>query len=215
MMNLSDLPASSAKLETMHWELGGVSLQLPATAVFPSLVDLSLENIEVSPDSGHLLARLLSSACCPSLQKLQLRKLTLPKRYELRTLGAINVRQDNYRALDAETEDAYTLWISAPRLEELTFLIDQPRHIVVDGELPCMERLKIDLFSNRDVFEFKDEYDINKGSICLLHCCTSLTCLEVSLKVTEVCIQSTYYDMAPNSLKTVSSKSFIYTFLFF
>jgi hypothetical protein len=69
MMDLINLP-SSAKLETMHWELQGVRLQLPATAMFTSLVDLSLENIELVAGGGHLLARLLSSACCPSLQKL-------------------------------------------------------------------------------------------------------------------------------------------------
>jgi hypothetical protein len=67
MINLNDLP-SSAKLETMHWELGGLRFQLPAAAVFASLMDLSLENIDLGIGSGHLLARLLSSACCPSLQ---------------------------------------------------------------------------------------------------------------------------------------------------
>jgi hypothetical protein len=72
MMDLINLP-SSAKLETMHCKLEGVRLRLPTTAVFPSLVDLSPENIELVAGSGHLLARLLSSACCPSLQKLQLR----------------------------------------------------------------------------------------------------------------------------------------------
>jgi hypothetical protein len=77
MMNLSEL-ASSAKLETMHLKLKGVRLQLPAAAVFASLVDLSLENTEFAAGSGHLLARFLSSACCPSLQKLQLSKFRLP-----------------------------------------------------------------------------------------------------------------------------------------
>jgi hypothetical protein len=73
MMNLGEL-ASSAKLETTHLKLKGVRLQLPAA----SLVDLSLENTEFAAGSGHLLARFLSSACCPSLQKLQLSKFRLP-----------------------------------------------------------------------------------------------------------------------------------------
>ena len=80
MMNLSDLPCS-AKLETMHWDLKDVRLQLPATAVFASLVDLSPEYVHLCDcgNSGHILARLLSSACFPSLQKLHLRKITFPK----------------------------------------------------------------------------------------------------------------------------------------
>jgi hypothetical protein len=53
MMNLGEL-ARSAKLETMHLKLKGVRLQLPAAAVFASLVDLSLENIEFTAGSGHL-----------------------------------------------------------------------------------------------------------------------------------------------------------------
>jgi hypothetical protein len=81
MMNLNYLP-SSAKLESMHLELGGVRLHLPAAAVFSSLVDLSLENIELVAGSGHLLARLLSPACCPSLQKLQA--------YNCGTLGSLD-----------------------------------------------------------------------------------------------------------------------------
>ncbi|XP_066347924.1 putative FBD-associated F-box protein At5g56390 [Miscanthus floridulus] len=51
-INLNDLP-SSAKLEIMHWELGGVRLQLPAAAVFASLMDLSLENIDLGVGSGQ------------------------------------------------------------------------------------------------------------------------------------------------------------------
>ena len=59
MMDLSELP-SSAMLETMHWKLDSESLLLPATAVFTSLLDLSLESIVLPAGSRHLLARLQS-----------------------------------------------------------------------------------------------------------------------------------------------------------
>jgi hypothetical protein len=75
--------------------------------------------------------------------------------------------------------------ISAPKLEEISFLPNQPGHIEVDGELPCVGSLKVELWSHG----YKD--DINGGSIRLLRCRTSLTCLEVSLQVATVCIQST------------------------
>jgi hypothetical protein len=216
MINLNDLP-SSAKLESMHLELGGVRLHLPAAAVFSSLADLSLENIELVAGSGHLLARLLSSACCPSLQKLQLWNLRLPRLNKLLIeasalvelsisngpiagLETLKLKTPSLRIFHFE-DYAYlgTLGISAPKLKELTFLCNQPDNIEVDGELPCVESLKVELGSHG--YEDDDD-DINDGSICLLRCCTSLTCLEVSLRVTTVCIQSTSYDMPPNSLKT-------------
>ncbi|KAL6636645.1 hypothetical protein ACP70R_024217 [Stipagrostis hirtigluma subsp. patula] len=68
---LGDLP-SSANLETMSLMLGGVRVRLPATAAFESLVDLTLESMIVLGDSSHLLARLISSECCPRLQKLSM-----------------------------------------------------------------------------------------------------------------------------------------------
>jgi len=108
--------------------------------VFISLVDLSLENIELVAGSGHLLAHLLSSACCPSLKKLQLRELSLPELNELlieaRALlelsmssrpyigpATLKLKTPSLRILDIEDYDYLrTLGISAPRLEELAFL---------------------------------------------------------------------------------------------
>lgn len=52
-----------------------------------------------------------------------------------------------------------TLGISAPRLEELTFLPRQPDHIDVDGELPCVESMKVvNLYTHRDEDDSEDEY---------------------------------------------------------
>ncbi|XP_066345871.1 uncharacterized protein [Miscanthus floridulus] len=195
MMDLINLP-SSAKLETMHWEQQGVRLQLPATAVFTSLVDLSLEDIELVAGSAHLL----SSACCPSLQKLQLWNLRLPRLNKLliEASALLVLSMSNGPIAGPETlklkttslrifhfEDyAYlgTLGISAPKLEGLTFLLNQPDNSEVDGELPCVESLKVELGSHG--YEDDDDDDINDGSICLLRCCASLICLEVSLRVT-------------------------------
>jgi hypothetical protein len=51
-------------------------------------------------------------------------------------------------------------------------------------ELPYVRSLKVELLSHGD----EDDH-INNGSIRLLRCCTSLTCLDVSLHVDMVCIQ--------------------------
>lgn len=59
--------------------LDHVKLGLPSTAVFPSLTDLSLEAIVVEAGGDHLLARLVSSACCPGLYRLRLVRLKLQR----------------------------------------------------------------------------------------------------------------------------------------
>ena len=74
VMILDDLELErSARMETMRLALGGATVRLPSTAAaFASLADLTLENMELAVDSG----RLLSSACCPRLQKLRLREVS-------------------------------------------------------------------------------------------------------------------------------------------
>ncbi|KAL6603631.1 hypothetical protein ACP70R_043992 [Stipagrostis hirtigluma subsp. patula] len=72
-----------AKLETMRLALGGARLRVPATVVFASLTDLSLERIKITPTGGaHLLGRLVSSASCPRLRKLVLRKVRFARTEE-------------------------------------------------------------------------------------------------------------------------------------
>ncbi|WVZ87132.1 hypothetical protein U9M48_033824 [Paspalum notatum var. saurae] len=152
MMNLSELPCS-AKLKTLRWNLSGVRLQLPASATFTSLVDLSLERIELAAGSAPLLSRLVSSACCPRLQKLKLTKLKLGTLNEIEVLieaGALlelscnEIKGDRWNDLSLELRTpslrvlrmvhcyAQALRISAPRLEELV-LEDLPDEIHVDG----------------------------------------------------------------------------------
>jgi len=81
VMTLDEMDNNFAKMETMHLRLGGAELRLPcSTVVFPSLIDLSLEDIEVPAGGGYLLSRLVSSACCPRLHKLRLQQLKLADR---------------------------------------------------------------------------------------------------------------------------------------
>ncbi|CAO2036504.1 unnamed protein product [Urochloa humidicola] len=148
MMNLSDLP-SNAKLETMHLYLDGEMIQPPVTAVFTWLTDLSLQSIEFPNGSGHLLSRLLSSACCPRLQKLELRNLRLsPQSNELLVESgtllelsceemlahgvALELRTPILRVLCMRRQRDYdcirTFRICSPKLEELTFLGEEPTH---------------------------------------------------------------------------------------
>ncbi|TVU15733.1 hypothetical protein EJB05_39271, partial [Eragrostis curvula] len=79
MMNLDSLPVS-AKMVTMRLALHRATVQLPSSASFASLTDLTLEHMVLADGSVRLLARLLSSACCPCLLKLRLRKLELERR---------------------------------------------------------------------------------------------------------------------------------------
>jgi len=72
VMDLDELLLSSPKLECMRLGLSNAEVRLPRTVVFTSLKDLTLEFVELAAGSGHLLSRLLSSVCCPSLQKLRM-----------------------------------------------------------------------------------------------------------------------------------------------
>jgi hypothetical protein len=181
MIDLTEL-AGSPKLETMHLALDGATLCLPMTAVFTSLEDLSLQDIEFPAGSGHLLLRrLLSPACCPRLQKLKLRKLGFAKLNELLVEASallelsyedmpgtrvLELKTPNLRVLRiGKYNEIQTLRISAPRLEKLTFLDDRPEHIDIDGELPCVRSLDIELYSHK---LGDDDYDANKVSTCLL-----------------------------------------------
>ncbi|KAF8649998.1 hypothetical protein HU200_064160 [Digitaria exilis] len=194
------------------------SFHLPATAVFTSLADLSLESIEFPSGSSHLLHRLLSSACCPRLQRLQLRKLRvvialsellLIEASALLELSCEDIQGNNLplvlqlktpslQALRmADCGDIETLRISAaPRLEELIFFDDQPRRIICEaqGELSCVRSLQVELYSHKS-HHYVNEDSKDNVSICLLQCCTSITSLDVSLDVIEVCNQRASGDM--------------------
>ncbi|KAL6650764.1 hypothetical protein ACP70R_009689 [Stipagrostis hirtigluma subsp. patula] len=202
---------SYPKLETMRLTLDGVRLKLPTAAVYASITDLSFENVEFVDGNGHLLARLLSSACCPRLQKLRVKNLRFaalsliePLVRGQRTLGAVvggNVSwARGSRAADSTPPGSPLGGLqqppcanaSSPRLEELVFLEGQPYSIDIDGELPCVRSLNVELTSHRYNFQDdhddddddnndNDDHDDNEATIRLLQCCTSITCLNMSL----------------------------------
>lgn len=72
LVNPNSLLHSSMKLEAMRLVVHGAVIRLPATAVFTSLSDLSLEGMRVEDGDDNLPALLLSRACWPRLQKLHL-----------------------------------------------------------------------------------------------------------------------------------------------
>ncbi|CAL5030039.1 unnamed protein product [Urochloa decumbens] len=138
---LEDLPSSS-KMETMRLALDGAAVRLPAAATFAALVDLSLENMEFTGVNGQLLNRLLSSACCPSLRKVSLRELGFNGQDELFVVAdtllelsmeklmwksdILRLRTPSLRVLRVVACSLDELVLSAPRLEELQFVDDQP-----------------------------------------------------------------------------------------
>jgi hypothetical protein len=191
----------------MRLAIGHAMVQLPTTGSFVSLTDLCLERMVVAAGSGHLLARLLSSACCPSLQKLRMRKVRLRlaglQDFLLLEASALSelslenmeepwvleLRTPNLRVLRIEGSWVEELTISAPRLEILTFFHYLPDRINVDGGLPCLWRLRVVGLLSHSYFNNDDDEEINSAGIRLLQCCMSARCLHVSLDIPEVCIQ--------------------------
>ncbi|TVU15731.1 hypothetical protein EJB05_39269, partial [Eragrostis curvula] len=239
-MNLDSLQGS-AKMETMRLALGHAILHLPSSAVFASLTDLTLELVVFAHGTLHLLTRLLSSSCCPRLQKLRLRKIGLliarlqdlpieasallelslediddPGKLQLRTpslrvllvnncsMEALTLAAPKLRVLRVNNCYMKALTLAAPKLERLVFLGNHSGSVYVEDGLPGVRRLKVELRSHDvDQLRPKDfmEADlmdidyyinddpriiINKEVIRLLQCCTSLNCLNVSLRVPKM-----------------------------
>jgi hypothetical protein len=206
---LDEIP-SPVGLETLRLALGGARLRLPTTMKFESLTDLSLERIKVADGGGaHLLARLVSSASCPRLQKLRMSKIWLADfgeemRLEADTLSELWVEDvEALRSLDLKTPSLRFFHIdacynneslsisSAPNLEEVEFfpLEPPPRRLeVIDGELPCVRSLKICLWSHRaNCVSGYGEVE-NGINMLLLKQCISVTRLDVTLKGPKVCM---------------------------
>jgi hypothetical protein len=195
---LDDLP-SSARLEALCLELDLARVRLPAAAVLASLVDLTLESVSVQDDDGgHLIARLLSSACCPRLQKLCLREithdgvkkglllveapsltdLTLDEVLDGRSLRLITPNLRVLRVLECYSLE---IAVSSTRLEEIT-LLDIPRLMDVHRDLSFVSSLVIRTCAS--VHDCSGN-DFILG-ISLLQRCKIVRCLDVSLHIPQV-----------------------------
>ncbi|GJN01753.1 hypothetical protein PR202_ga19045 [Eleusine coracana subsp. coracana] len=183
---IDDLP-SSTKLETLHLEIARASVQLPITAVFASLTDITLSNMAIADGSAHRLARLLSPECSPRLRKLRLRNL-ITRLKELVMVAAdaleelsleqmessgcsIDVRTPSLRVLrmfDGNRPEMFR--ISAPRLQEIMFqeLQGPADHIIVDGEFPLVQNIMVYLRSHG--YSANHDDDCNDVAIRLLQC---------------------------------------------
>ncbi|CAN6308729.1 unnamed protein product [Urochloa humidicola] len=197
---LGDLP-SSTKLETMHLFLGGARVRLPSSTVFTTLTDLALECFEIAGDSSHLLGRLLSSSCCPRLQKLRLWAIRFDRAgtkelviesstlvevsmYDMDLMESLELRTPNLLNLEAQScRELRTVTVSAAGLKELTFSRNHWR-VVIYGDVSCVWRLEINLSSHAYVSPYHNDSSINDDGICLLkRCRSSATCLLVDLDI--------------------------------
>ncbi|CAL4936740.1 unnamed protein product [Urochloa decumbens] len=178
VIDLDELP-SSAKLETMHLRLSSTRVRLPSTAVFASLTDLALEFIELAAGSGHLLARILSPACCPRFQKLHMMyvkfKRSGTKGLELHAEELVVLSMENMdgmRLLELRTPNLLDLKIESCRELKALTVVSAPR----------LEKLAFS--HNRwGVSHMFSESDINDSEILLLRRCRSARGLRVYLEI--------------------------------
>nr|TKV90514.1 hypothetical protein SEVIR_9G034300v2 [Setaria viridis] len=183
LIALDELLASSAKLKTMRLSLDGTRVRLPSTS------------LEI--DSGDLLGRLLSPACCPRLQKLLMGAVTFKhastKELVLETstlleltmwnmgeMESLELRTPNLRSFEVKyCYGLERLTMSASRLEQLTFSHNS-YEVGIYLDVPCMGHLRINLVSH---MRYDSNFPINDASISLLKSCTPATCLVVDLDV--------------------------------
>ncbi|CAL4945128.1 unnamed protein product [Urochloa decumbens] len=135
---LDELP-SSAKLEAMYLDLDDAWVRLPATVVFVSLTDLALESIKVAGDNVLLLSRLVSSACCPNLQKLRMWFITLRHQQQNLLLEAGALTELSLYRIDGMT----SLEVNTPSLRVL--LVEGCDHLgSLEASAPSLEKLHIE-----------------------------------------------------------------------
>ncbi|CAL4928071.1 unnamed protein product [Urochloa decumbens] len=155
VLALNELP-SSAKLEAMYLDLNFAWVRLPPTVVFASLKDLTLECTKVSGDNVLLLARLVSSACCPSLRKLSMCFITLSQQQNLLLEASVLTElsldvMDGMRSLELKTpslrvlriedcEHLQSLATSAPSLKKL-HIKNCERLVSLMASAPMLEKL--------------------------------------------------------------------------
>ncbi|RCV40221.1 hypothetical protein SETIT_9G035200v2 [Setaria italica] len=140
------LAPSSAGAAEGWYEFALARVRLPSAVVFTSLTDLALECLEIADDTGDLLGRLLSSACCPRLRKLRLWvvrfKHARTKELVLETSTLVELTMydmDQMGSLELRTPNLLDLKIRSCReLEALTISVSglmEPRITMLD-QLP-------------------------------------------------------------------------------
>lgn len=159
---------------------------------FDSLVDLSLNEIRL--DDVHLLGRLLSSACCPRLQKLALEEIVGLKELRLDAgellelsliwdgvgLTLVELNTPKLRVLGIECYFIHhtTLTMSAPGLEELksSFNWETLERLDVGDIMSCVRSLK-------NLYLSSDGLRIGFGDVSgrLLRRCPAVESLDVHL----------------------------------
>ncbi|CAN6291333.1 unnamed protein product [Urochloa humidicola] len=137
VLALTELP-SSTKLEAMYLDLSGAWVRLPATLMLASLTDLTLHCMKVAGDNVILLARLVSSACCPSLRKFSMFFITLRQQQNL-LLEAGVLMELSLDKIDGMT----SLELKTPSLRVL--LIEDCDHLEsLVASAPSLEKLLIE-----------------------------------------------------------------------
>uniref|UniRef100_A0A0D9X9C7 F-box domain-containing protein n=1 Tax=Leersia perrieri TaxID=77586 RepID=A0A0D9X9C7_9ORYZ len=194
-MVLGELPRST-RLESMVLSVSNAALRLPATVKFDSMTHLSLNGLRLDVGSDHRLGRLLSSPCCPRLQKLsltlisgieelrldagELLELSLQaQRMHSADFCRLKLKTPKLRVLQIKSCALQALRISAPMLEELSYsfvnFFYRIERITV-GKLSCMRSLKgLELSYDRESLQ------ANSCSVHLLQRSASVECLSMHL----------------------------------
>ncbi|CAN6308727.1 unnamed protein product [Urochloa humidicola] len=178
----------------MYLDLGDTWVRLPATVVFASLMDLTLESTKVAGHNVLLLARLVSSACCPSLRRLGMCFVTLRQQQNLllqagvltelsleaiKGMRSLELKTPSIRVLNVKYYNLESLTASAPRLEKLACKANNLA--IIDGGFPSVSRLKLVLYSHGYAYDDGTNY----GSFNLLRRCSSASCLSIDLRVSK------------------------------
>uniref|UniRef100_A0A0D9XPF6 FBD domain-containing protein n=1 Tax=Leersia perrieri TaxID=77586 RepID=A0A0D9XPF6_9ORYZ len=206
-MVLDELP-SSTKLESLELSVYNTTLRLPAVVAFDSLKDLTLGFITDDEGSGRRhLGNLLSSTCCPCLQKLRLMEIAGLEELRLNagellefslsvrpvSIIGIGTRMDllelntpKLRVLRAGGWHIGKITISAPMLEEVRFSFQHLSSIKLlsVSELTHVRSLKgIELSTHSRHLHVLSP---NDSTIRLLRQCTSVECVSVSLQFAQI-----------------------------
>ncbi|TVU16983.1 hypothetical protein EJB05_32988, partial [Eragrostis curvula] len=197
-----ELPAS-ARAETMRLQvIRDARLSLPAEGTFHALRDLALAGVAIKDEDGRL-GRLVSSPCCPRLQRLRLLRLRGAERLsvnsdtleELTILEAVGLRRleivapslwmiDIDKCEDFRRSNIATMAIAAPKLETLACsTVCPPERLRIDSASSVLRLEKVTLITNGR--PSGQDAKNNEGSISLLRQCTGVDHVGLTLQVPD------------------------------